>query len=77
MYDNVFGLSVCFTNLPISIHKLRDDDGDWHNRYKNIPVHPGVSIKRKRAESKDKYRKTELAVGHHTTLLGSNYNTQK
>ncbi len=35
MYNFFFAIGIAFTNFHISMHKLRDDDNEWINRYKN------------------------------------------
>ena len=39
------------------MHKLREVDGDWSNRYRNRLLYIGNENKRKRNESQAKYRK--------------------
>ncbi len=80
IYDGLFSLGGCFTNFHISIHKLRDGDGDWYNRHGNRLSHIGESLKRKRVESQDKYRKKRklrLTVGYCSSILGSDEETQE
>ena len=51
LFDTVFSLGVAFTNFHISMHKLRDVDGDWFTRYKKRLNCIGETSERKRAES--------------------------
>ena len=72
IYDTLFGLSAAFTSYHISLHKLRDEDRDWYKRYRNLLNDISNSYKRKRAESRAKYkhkRKQRLNIGYRVNIL--------
>ena len=79
LFDTVFSLGVAFTNFHISMHKLRDVDGDWFTRYKKRLNCIGETNKRKRAESQSKYRakrKLRLGIGYRSKIVSDDDETQ-
>ena len=79
IYDTLFVRSVAFKNYLISLHKLRDEDGDRYNFYRNRLTDIGSSYKRKRAESQEKYkrkRKQRLNIGYRVNIL-NDYETEE
>ena len=53
----IFGLGFSFTNFHVITYGVRENDGEWLNRFRNRLVDVGDSTKRKRAEAQLKYRK--------------------
>ena len=63
----------------MSLHKLRDEDRDWYNRYRNRLTDIGNSYKRKRSESQAKYkrkRKQRLNIGYRVYILSDDETKQ-
>ena len=80
LFDLLFAIGVAATNYHVTIHKLRDDDSEWYNRYKNRLLHVGVMTKRKRAESQAKYRKkrkVRLQIGYRAANVATDDETQQ
>ena len=67
LYDLIFGLGIAFTNYHVTLHSLKDVDGEWFTRHRNRLISIGATNKRKRAEAQSKYRKKRklrLEIGY-------------
>ncbi len=77
-YNLSFSYGVALTNIHIIMHKLRDDDGSWYNRYHHL-IDVGETTKKKHARSQSKYRqkrKARLSIGCRSIILRSVEETQ-
>ncbi len=78
-YALLFSFDVAFTNFHVVMHKLRDEDGVWYNRFYNRLIDIGETKKRTRTQSQSKYRKkrnARLSIGSRSTILDSDEETQ-
>jgi hypothetical protein len=59
LYDDIFHVCASLTNYHITMHPLRDDNGNHFRHHHNRLVAIGEEIQKKRRLSQDKYRRSK------------------